>query len=160
LLTEDAATSDHSTIGNPYMFTGRRWDSATQLYYYRFRDYDPQLGHFLQCDPAGYIDTMNLYAYCGNNPVNWIDPWGLCKEDSSHTPISRGPRYYKRNRRPYASFKVANRAFLWVAKYVGQVANPLGWYGWVTDDEDFPLTPPPANVDDIIDPNDPGYIDK
>jgi len=23
---------------------------------------------------------MNLYAYCGNNPVNWIDPWGLCQK--------------------------------------------------------------------------------
>jgi len=76
-LTEDTATSDYSSIGNPYMFTGRRWDSDTKLYYYRMRDYSPQLGRFLQCDPAGYIDTMNLYAYCGNNPVNWIDPWGL-----------------------------------------------------------------------------------
>jgi hypothetical protein len=26
---------------------------------------------------------MNLYAYCGNNPLNWLDPWGLCKEDQS-----------------------------------------------------------------------------
>jgi hypothetical protein len=36
----------------------------------------------LQPDPAGYIDGMNLYAYCGNNPLNWIDPWGLCREDT------------------------------------------------------------------------------
>jgi len=89
-LTEDTATSDYSNIGNPYMFTGRRWDSDTKLYYYRFRDYSPQLGRFLQCDPAGYIDTMNLYAYCANNPVNWIDPFGLCKEEGSTVTMPDG----------------------------------------------------------------------
>jgi RHS repeat-associated protein len=78
-LTEDTIRDTRSFIGNPYMFTGRRWDYQTELYYYRFRDYDPDLGRFLQTDPAGYIDGMNLYAYCGNNAVNWIDPWGLCK---------------------------------------------------------------------------------
>jgi len=55
----------------------RRWDGTTQLYYSRMRDYSPQLGRFLQPDPAGYIDGMNLYAYVGNNPLNWLDPWGL-----------------------------------------------------------------------------------
>jgi len=78
-LTEDVTTQNYSSIGNPYLFTGRRWYSSINLYYYRFRDYSPELGRFLQTDPAGYVDTLNLYAYCGNNSVNWIDPWGLDK---------------------------------------------------------------------------------
>lgn len=45
-LTEDAATYTVSAplIGNPLMFTARRWDNLTGLYYYRFRDYAPVLG--------------------------------------------------------------------------------------------------------------------
>ncbi len=66
-----------SAIGNPYMFTARRADDETALYYYRARYYAFDIGRFLQTDPIGYIGDLNLYAYCGNNPVLFNDPLGL-----------------------------------------------------------------------------------
>lgn len=66
-----------TAVGNPYVYTGRRLDPETGLYYYRARYYDPVHGRFLQRDPLGYVDGLNLYAYVENNPVNRVDPSGL-----------------------------------------------------------------------------------
>jgi len=71
-----------SSIGNLYMFTARRYDIETGNYYYRARIYKPSIGRFLQPDPIGYDDGLNMYAYVGNNPVNYFDPFGLCKGDA------------------------------------------------------------------------------
>jgi len=66
-----------STVGNPYLFNARHWDTETQLYYYRARYYHPVLGRFMQRDPMGYVDGMSLYEYVGSNVVNRRDPLGL-----------------------------------------------------------------------------------
>lgn len=70
-------TSSGSGIGNPYMFTGRRLDEESGIYHYRRRAYDPVIGRFLQRDPLGYYDSMNLFQYALNNPVIFLDPFGL-----------------------------------------------------------------------------------
>ena len=78
--------SNTSDVNNPYLFTGRRYDDETGLYYYRARYYDYATGRFLQTDPVGYASGLNLYSYLGNNPLNWVDPLGLCKDDPDKEP--------------------------------------------------------------------------
>lgn len=69
-----------SAVNNPYMFSGRRFDTESGLYYYRNRYMDPQTGRFIHRDPEGmWGDETNLgnsYTYVGNNPLNNYDPLG------------------------------------------------------------------------------------
>jgi RHS repeat-associated protein len=77
------------TSASGYGFTSREYDDIAGLYYFRSRYYDPKLGRFLQKDiynEAGYLygnpgviynpAQLNPYNYVGNNPVNYIDPYG------------------------------------------------------------------------------------
>jgi RHS repeat-associated protein len=65
-----------SSIGNNILFHGREYDEELNLYYFRARYYCPIMGRFLQTDPMGYHDAMNLYQAFGMNPINFTDPFG------------------------------------------------------------------------------------
>jgi RHS repeat-associated protein len=64
--------------GNPFTYVGAFgvMDEGDGLFYMRQRYYDALTGRFLQRDPIGISDNLNLYAYVANNPVVWIDPMG------------------------------------------------------------------------------------
>jgi len=65
-----------------FMYTGQMWisDQGADFYHYKARAYRPGIGRFLQPDPIGHAGGMNLYAYVGNDPVNFSDPSGLFAE--------------------------------------------------------------------------------
>lgn len=76
-------------ISHRFAFTGREFDSATGLYYYRARYYDAPLGLFLSEDPRGFnAGPANFYTYVGNSPLNATDPLGEEAWIAAQTPYS------------------------------------------------------------------------
>ncbi|MDR5588976.1 RHS repeat-associated core domain-containing protein [Clostridium sp. 5N-1] len=62
-------------VHNRITYTGQQFDGITKQYYLRARFYNPVIGSFTQED-VYRGDGLNLYAYCGNNPVRYYDPSG------------------------------------------------------------------------------------
>ncbi|HVO79157.1 MAG TPA: RHS repeat-associated core domain-containing protein [Terriglobales bacterium] len=70
-------TASSGSLTNPFQFTGREFDTETAIYEYRVRYYDPNVGRFLREDPIKFWAGSNFYSYVRNNPVDFLDPFGL-----------------------------------------------------------------------------------
>ena len=61
---------------NPWRFQAKRLDPEFGFIHFGKRDYDPGFGRWIQTDPAGFVDSVNLYQYVLNNPFRYGDPEG------------------------------------------------------------------------------------
>ncbi len=74
----EITNATHIGNRNPFRYRGYYLDTNTGLYYLKSRFYDPETGRFLNADTIDYLEPdavngLNLYAYCGNNPVMYVD---------------------------------------------------------------------------------------
>jgi RHS repeat-associated protein len=100
----------------PFRFTGKEFDTETNLYYYGARYMDPRTSRWISSDPAGamlagpmgddgkprsnfsIIESMNHYSYVSNNPVKYVDPTGM---------------YLLQTRRSFNNFHMGSADILW-----------------------------------------------
>ena len=93
---------------NPWRYGTKYFDSETGLYYFGHRYYDPVSGQFLSREPLGEDETLNLYAYCHNDPINKVDVLGLAERSLIHQfffgldPIKLGPSRTEQERQAAA----------------------------------------------------------
>jgi RHS repeat-associated protein len=78
----EVATSSAELFG----YAGR--ETGGPSWYYRNRHYDAGHGRFLSEDPLGFVGGINVYAYSNNDPVQFVDPFGLDAEDPKYCEYS------------------------------------------------------------------------
>ena len=76
-------------LNNRIRYTGQQYDELTEQYYLRARYYNPVAGRFMQED-VYQGDGLNLYAYCGNNPVVYYDPSGYASTSTGKACPPKG----------------------------------------------------------------------
>ena len=80
-VVDSSTTNTELANLNPFRYRSYYYDTETDFYFLKTRYYDPELGRFMTIDDISYLDPdsingLNLYAYCLNNPLKYIDHFG------------------------------------------------------------------------------------
>ena len=124
-LTPKTQTVDMGYFG----YCGEYYDPELDMIYLRNRYYSPGIGRFITEDPAR--DGVNWYAYCNNNPVMFVDPFGLF---DYNTKLSKSNQYS-------SDVKVLQNELAWLGYYSGEIDGYFGqktldavnWYKHAND---------------------------
>jgi RHS repeat-associated protein len=92
ILNHRGRVIQQSKVGNLWRYRGNRIDEETGLVYIGHRYYDPAIGRWISPDPLGDIDGPNLYLYCRNNPLTYVDYFGLASE-KNNSPVDESYFY-------------------------------------------------------------------
>jgi RHS repeat-associated protein len=87
---ELVATEGPAANANAFRFSTKYYDAETGLNYYGYRYYAPKVQRWTSRDPLGEAGGVNLYAFVGNDPVNYVDPIGTLRRSGKHLQNDTG----------------------------------------------------------------------
>lgn len=143
---------------NPLRFPGQYFDRETNTHYNVNRDYDPAVGRYVQSDPIGLSGGFNTYTYVNDNPLRYIDPWGL-----DTFVANRDLSAFGNSARP--SSDVVTHTFTFSTKPDGSIAHTYSWgndanlRGWNLDQPIDMSTAAQAIQKGLAQPVAPGFMD-
>ena len=128
----DGDETTGSLSSNYYLFTGKRYDPEADLMFYRNRMYSTSRGRFLQRDPIGYVDGLNLYEIY--YVIISLDPSGL-KSFESEPPKPSSDQSSSNPNKPGSLDPSNSRSK--IKDRWGYVSNVTGWPWWGVDADDL-----------------------
>ena len=114
-------TGETGDIENPYRYSGYEYDNETELYYLKSRFYDAETARFIQEDTyrgdASDPLSLNLYTYCANNPMTYVDWFGFFGEYNADDPFlvlytAKGEERYNDKDNGYIKYTDENNEYI------------------------------------------------